>query len=119
MDEPQTDQQKLDEADLLPSITRAATVNAEKDQLTVEALLQVRRSRKIMYVVAAAMLVGLGYLGIVSNDQASRSTHNTNLLVCVATSQQDVAKDIKTLITSKGKAPSSAYKIPAGCQLVQ
>lgn len=115
-----------DEVNLLPAISRAASANAAKDELTVQALKQstesIRQSkitRKVMYAIASAIFLGIGYLGWSTHDQNIRSDHNTQLLVCVAGSDQAFAKDLRILAATRGQAPSSDYKIPAGCQLVQ
>jgi hypothetical protein len=112
-------EQKTEVPDPIQLLGQAAEAVAKKDDLTSLALQAFRRTRWIVIIWIAALSVTMGFVTGWVHDINSRSAHNTPLFFCVAASEQAVAKDIHTLITSRAKAPAESYKIPASCKLVQ
>jgi hypothetical protein len=115
----------------LSALGRAADSNAERD---TEFARSVRFYRRGFLVACLALLVtvpAIVYGAVQSHENRSevhqvlvavnnfdmRSSHNEVLLLCTATSERAIAKDVRTLIASQATAPTSAYPLPGECKV--
>jgi hypothetical protein len=115
----------------LSSLGRAADSIAERD---TEYAKSVRFYRRGFVVACLALLItvpAIVYGAVQTHENHSevhkvlvavdnfdtRSSHNEVLLLCTATSERAIAKDVRTLIASQAKAPTSAYPLPGECKI--
>lgn len=119
--------------DALSSLGRAADSIAERDTEFAKSVRFYRRGFLVACLALCVTVPAIIYQAwqshdgrdevhqvlVAVNNFETRSGHNEVLLLCTATSERAIAKDVQTLIASKAQAPASAYPLPGECKVVK
>lgn len=117
----------------LSALGRAAESNAERDTEFARSVRFYRRGFLVACLALCITVPAIVYQAWQSHDGRdevhkvlvavnqfeTRSGHNEVLLLCTASSERAIAKDVRTLIATKAEAPASAYPLPSECKVVR
>lgn len=119
-----TERSDKQQDELVSAVSEAVDATTRKEKVLTEALDTfresvgtLRRTIRRQRVIIAVVLLAIGVQVWQTHEYNDRSAHNGAVLLCIGRAVNNVSGDVRTMVSTKLKAPTSAYALPAGCVL--